>query len=1009
MQGTQQLPAAVHSVERGRRVWRAVAALGAGVGAAVALLLLTTAVDAAFALPAAGLWIATTLLAGAALGVLVAVVVRLATGWNTHAAARAIESRLNLTADELTTSLAFAAAPASDGTSQALRDEAVRRGEALAGRVAQTSLGDRRRVRRAWLALACVAIVLAATGVLFPRIYAAVLPRLVQPWADLPPYTSLRFDVTVEPDAIHVGKSARITAVVTGGPTRQATLVLEHPDGCRERTTMYQKISPGNSGASADTYTLDLSQLDTPGVMRFYVEASGASGGGGRSAWREIAVLPTPLFERVHAELDYPSYTQWKPGVVDLLQQRPASRDADAPLQLQALVGTRVTLTAQSNVALREGVARITDRQGASSDVTLMRDANNPTQVRGGFTLARDGELSLELVGEDGSRSRSPLVVQLHALEDQPPTVEIVSPDAEVWAPEGWKVDVEARASDDIGIQSLAMRQGVNDQWNAPQPMHTQDAPHSRVVTGVATIDLDALGAKAGDTVRYYASAAAVAPSREEAATPVTSGGGGGGGGDSPTYRIRVITMQQYQQVARMRYRIDDLKAEWQAMQDQLDALAAKREALLAALKQLQKQLAEQSDPPTAAQREKMQQLAKQLDDYSNDALDLFEQMRQRSEAETLYAFESDYKDLLRRTGAELQAQANTANALAEQMPPETSESAQAMQAFNQALNQFEKQRRPFDPAMHKEREQTTHDIDKLQRASQFFTQLQKLADITRRQRDLAAEMGQFHREDDAFTPLTPAEELRLKTLGHRQQELEQQLRDVMTQMKSQCESSGESLPQMCASAKELTDAIEQMQVTHDQAAAAKLAERGDGDAAFTQADAAADKLESLVANGDMTGEASQDLDGALRMTNASLQQAAQQMAQASGLPTLPGTLPEQLPGQLPGASAQAQPGATGTGASAARLSDVQLVGPRRPEQGDEQNRRGGDRRNARAERGDGRQFDETLTDPGDRIEPGRTTERTGGRAAASQVPPGYVEATEAYFRRLAEDEADAN
>ncbi|MFH1724101.1 MAG: DUF4175 family protein [Elusimicrobiota bacterium] len=78
-------------------------------------------------------------------------------------------------------------------------------------------------------------------------------------------------------------------------------------------------------------------------------------------------------------------------------------------------------------------------------------------QREAGFPLNENGTLKIDLVSAEGARDPNPVATSLRALEDEPPTVELLSPAFEVEISRREKLPVAYEARDDYGLTSVAL------------------------------------------------------------------------------------------------------------------------------------------------------------------------------------------------------------------------------------------------------------------------------------------------------------------------------------------------------------------------------------------------------------------------------------------------------------------------------------------------------------------------------------------------------------------------
>ena len=297
-----------------------------------------------------------------------------------------------------------------------------------------------------------------------------------------------------------------------------------------------------------------------------------------------------------------------------------------------------------------------------------------------------------------------------------------------------------------------------------------------------------------------------------------------------------------------------------------------------------------------------------------------------------------------------------------------------------QAIERFADQTDPFGDEQEQMRQAMEYDLELLELAGRMMRQVARIQSVIERQRDLATRMATFADQDR----IPAADQARADQLAEEQDEIRAELDDAMADLRAVAEVAQEALPKMSRGALEICQDIESLGVLDDQAEAQRAAVAAEGRQAFEAAEAAADKLESLLKDcQSASGQASDDLDGCLSLTRPALQNALQQMAQAMGAPST---------------------GAQGSGASgqAGSASPIGLAGPRSVSAGG-----GGGERDAANQT---YTFDGTELKTSDDVGPETVTpdSATGVSSAAGAfegVPARFRHLAEAYFRRLAEEE----
>lgn len=1039
-------------------------AAGAAAGLLLAAFLLAVLADVLFAfhpwaLAAADLLLA--LLAAAGLGYLAVQVRR---NWfHPLRVARLVEKRLGIHDSRLINAVEFSSAPAaSPSVSAALRQEAIERGEALARRLSPASAVEWKPVRRAALALGAVAIVALAAWLAAPNVFARVLPRLLDPAGNHPPFTLVTFDVAVEPEAIYYGQPAKI-AVKLGGPTvpEQAEVVfvetrplpgvagdaVEQPGGGLERAPMLPEADGRFSLAMERAQASRTFYIDTPE---------------GRSDLHTLTVLPTPRIESAKVELDYPAYAEW-----------PRSESPLDGSTIRALEGTKATITLTANLPLEAGILELSSpsqaqRSGEASTSPIQTIKLRPlaTQgtlartVRGAFRIRRGGHYRVFVRASGGAPGDESISGLIECLKDKPPQVAIVSPQQHVLAVEGWRVDVDVQASDDVGVSRLGLTAGVNG--FGPYPLEIENQRSAAGASrGRHSFDLGALGARAGDVITYFASAYDNRPSQKQFT-------------DSPTHVIQVISEEDYLEFARSRERIDQIHEEFNAFRERLEQLAQQRAEALAELDRRKQELS-QGDPPSAEALEKLQTLAEQVQRFGDQTEELARQLAERAAAQPLYDFEQGYQQLLAELAKQLEQQSAVANDLAEKLNDaanragDAAQAQSARQALAQAAEEFQKHEQPFDSAGQQSAQQTADDLAQLAQADELLAQARRMQSIVQRQRQLADRLGQFrHRqpeqpaapssqpatpqaqaEPSSSQPATPPtqpptpmneagspapapdrpasapaspqtasaelsleERQRMARLAKEQDLLRQELEETLEKLEQAAHQAQGSLPKMSQSARAICQAVRQMEIPGDQQSASRASRAGKGKQAFQSAESAAEKLASLgceQCNGEGASE-EMGADGPLGLSKEGLKQALRQMAAARGMPRWGKGRQGQGRGQGQGegqGAGQGQGGVPSQGegeygdGSQSQLAQVTVIGP--PLAGRQTMARSG-RRQGEGRSREGELSGEAVAQGAESLVPESRSLRQGGPQSLRGVPAAYRDQAEAYFRRLAEE-----
>jgi hypothetical protein len=969
-----------------------------GFAAVLGLAVLVVYTDAVLALPSTGLVAVDFLLAAALVAASVFAIRRIVHNrFDARRTARLLEDRLDVQNSVFINAVEFASAPPR-GDSPLLRERAIRMAEE---RAAPLSSFDVLSFRPLYRALGIAAGAAAAALVLWfmtPRVFGMVVPRLLDPTGDHPPYTLVEFNVQISPEPVYHGKAATISATL-GGPEQveQASVVFIDSDPDASSVGVAHPMYH----AGERQFALHIDRAET--TRQFYIDTPR-----GRSETMTLTVVEVPFFEEIRIAYEYPAYTGWS-GHEHRLDGR----------GLRALVGTLLTLTVRSNLPLQGGQLVLTPKAeegqpspGAPVTVTLSPSPDDSKVVAGTFPIEFSGRFELTIAARSGAVSLDHPDGPVTAIADRFPTVSIVSPGPYVAVVENWKVPVVIEALDDVGIAQLRLYRSVNG-WgpNAVELEFERPQPYS--ARAQTEFDLPALGAHAGDIITYYVSAYDNHP-------------GGTQFRDTETHVIQVISEEEYQQFARQQYQMDEMIEELQAFREDLDRLEQQRHELLEQLEELKKQM-EASSQSTEEMQQKMQELQEQLQKYSESAEQLSKELQERAEQLQLYEMEEPYLEMLRKTSEQLQQQSDNSQHAAEALDKLQQQplNAQHQSDFQQAEQLFREQNEPFSQEQKEQLDAAAEDMELYKMADSLLASADRMRSIIQRQRQLADRMAEFRDQQN----LTPQDQARADRLAKDQELLEQDLQEAVKQMRESAEKAQERLPQMCQSAQQLCDKIGELGISQDQRNAAQQARTGKGSESHEAAESAAQKLESLQSECSncegAAGEMCNGLDGPLSLSKDRLQQALNQLAQGRGIP---GLSRGQGQGQGEGQPGQGQvrgqqreggfgtsgeggldgngqanmpywrPGQTFPGSQA----PINILGPHTLEQMMEREQRDG------RMQGDGRGqwvplggVDDPLA--AERINSGTRESSHSAAGNLRGVPVPYRDAAEAYFRRMAE------
>lgn len=165
--------------------------------------------------------------------------------------------------------------------------------------------------------------------------------------------------------------------------------------------------------------------------------------------FRLAVVDQKPLFRSFEVNYRYPDYLRWKPVTVS---------DVKEP-EIEAIRGTKVTLTAKTNRGVKNGQILI-DGQPPIFGVTV---PDEPTWIR--FQLPpidKDTAAKVSFGVASAENPALPKAISIRALVDQAPTVKLDEPKAdEISLPANGTLELKGFATDDHGVDGMTLRMAL--------------------------------------------------------------------------------------------------------------------------------------------------------------------------------------------------------------------------------------------------------------------------------------------------------------------------------------------------------------------------------------------------------------------------------------------------------------------------------------------------------------------------------------------------------------------
>jgi hypothetical protein len=699
------------------------------------------------------------------------------------------------------------------------------RGTPLEG-LAWTGQLRRHAKRAAWTLLAFAAVLAA-----FFRVTAVELARFVDPFGDHPPYSFTRLEVVDPARAgtnVLYGQGLIVTVKAAGHQPREVFLTA-FPPGHPEKATTQAMFDKGRVG-----YQQMLDKVREELVLYAHTKDRASV-----SKQARVGVILTPHLERAFVQITPPAYTGLK-----------AQEESYTFKGVQALEGSEVRFRLQSNRPLREGHCElITGEQ--PPQVTLLRKSAE-SEVAGTLTAKDSGRLRFSVVDTVGLPSQGDWEGALTVTHDLPPEIRIIEPEHDAFVAIDFKLQAHIEASDDYGLRSVRIHQGLNGVYGAPKVVR-YDTP---TLHSVEALDLDfaQMGVKPGDIVSLFAEAVDNAPE------PHLS--------RSQTVRLLIISVEDYNNFLREQTDLADTQAKYAALLEELRELTEAQQQLGDAAARLQQQAA-------SANPKARQELAPKLDDLLarqselNRKLDhQAERMEQFGREQPVYDVEQDLAELLQQEAQEIRQSTAANDSVGRDIGQRSSPAGGGRQVSPDMLSDFKKASdeqvaRLGGVGENGEQQiaQTLADMRQMQELQKDFNQFQALYQA---QQELAGQAQAYNRAGQ----LSREDQLALKDLAATEKEVGEMLDQLAQKLRGDAHAAEKLFPKAAQSGADLADKIKEQRLSSLARQATSQMLAGKGDRSFRLADRLRSEMDKLFTDAEQGGDCPNcsELDSYLRL-----------------------------------------------------------------------------------------------------------------------------------------------
>lgn len=324
---------------------------------------------------------------------------------------------------------------------QAALIDAVMREASARARTAVSHVVDLSRLRKYCIgALAGIGVYI-LLSMLFPNAVGHHIGRILQPWhataEDLPGKAPgvvlvepVKFTLSKGDASLQRGASFDFEATLSRSVDKPVVLNFRpraQGDGGVWQTLPMTEIEKLNG------YQGSLSDVSED--LEYYVSC-----GADKSEVHRLTVFDPLVIQSLEVTTRYPAYLKIPDRV-----EKPSGGD------VEAVLGSTVTVRINASTPLKEGQVKWSN--GRIQPLTV--DANANTGATFSFEVKEDATYDYSLTDTNGQQAASTASLSVKAIPDDPPTLEIKSPQSPVLTTPIGEVNFEIAAGDDFGVQGV--------------------------------------------------------------------------------------------------------------------------------------------------------------------------------------------------------------------------------------------------------------------------------------------------------------------------------------------------------------------------------------------------------------------------------------------------------------------------------------------------------------------------------------------------------------------------
>lgn len=646
-------------------------------------------------------------------------------------------------------------------------------------------------------------LVLIVAGLVFSQVARTEWLRFIDPFGDHPAFsfTQLQIlDPTEEGTRVIYRESAFVEAAWSGHRPKEIFLTIENEDPEIDPVTI--PMFPRGD----DRYVQDIESVEGNLTIRAHNRSRRAL-----SPARQISVILNPEVEAATVSILPPAYT----GIAE--KKRDLDLGPGKSPTVNALIGSQVSFLLQSNRPLSDGSIGVRSSDPEQTETRLAPGTGEAENtVTAVIEATESGRLIFDLRDISGLPAAHELAANLVVTHDLPPKVEITEPRSDGFIVEDFETTISFRAEDDYGIHQLRIHSAINNDFSEPRVTPGDDEAPVREIREELKITPRKMGAKAGDTLSFFADVTDTRPDAQLAR--------------SRTLKLEVITEEAYNEYLRLQTEIRDLENKYATFHDEVRRLAEEQRELAREAAAAKAEGVEEGERDELA--EKQSELNQALEDLAN-------RMENATRENPLYDIEKDLQKVLNEEAKAIRESI----AMNESELSEFRESSPSDSAVDEFGKDAEAQADRLDPA----REQAEQ---KIAEAIEDSAKMQDLLKALNAYRRLYAAQEQLANQSAAFVDkaeMTREDRLALQQMAGVERDISVGLEEIVKALLEGADNAEDLYPQAADDARKIADQIRAANLSSLADASSRTMQNGRGPQSHQQAEHLRAEMEKLM------------------------------------------------------------------------------------------------------------------------------------------------------------------